>query len=199
MFLSSIGAPVVTIVAFSNFSCVGRVLDEHRPPCPRPRSTALPGSRVTICACRSSGKLASSGLRMLPWLSWRRNSTYSGLSSVALRDRDRVDALERLAPRPRCARPWPPGSVSRATASSRILPGDALGRVADRARSTSASLNSSAVSGRDGARRRRRGRRSFFSTAFHCAMFSGVKSSLTVWPSSIVTSVSIAWPPNSFW
>ncbi len=38
-----------------------------------------------------------------------------------------------------------------------------------------------------------------FSTAFHCAMFSGVKSSLTVWPLSMVTSVTMAWPPNSFW
>jgi hypothetical protein len=37
------------------------------------------------------------------------------------------------------------------------------------------------------------------STARHLAWFSGVNSSLTVWPLSMVTRVSIAWPPKSRW
>ncbi len=37
------------------------------------------------------------------------------------------------------------------------------------------------------------------SVARHLAWFSGVNSSLTVWPLSIVTRVSIAWPPKRFW
>ncbi len=41
--------------------------------------------------------------------------------------------------------------------------------------------------------------RSFFSTAFHCAMFFGVNNSLTVWPGSMVMSTTMASPPNSFW
>ncbi len=38
-----------------------------------------------------------------------------------------------------------------------------------------------------------------FATAVHCLLFAAVNNSATVWPGSIVTSVTMASPPNRFW
>ena len=82
---SSTGAPVVVTVAFSN----SRSAVASSTTCAAAPSSSidwLPGSRLTIWAWvptspSLSGKNGRSALRMLPSLSWRRKSTYSGLSS----------------------------------------------------------------------------------------------------------------------
>ena len=176
MFWSSTGAPVVTIVVFANFSFPAAALTTSAD-CPSTLIEALPGRRTIIWACRSSGKFARRGVRILPWLSWRRTSRYAGLSSVRWAtgtavSRCRVTAASAL----RLAASS--GVAARAVAARRILPatlsaGLLVGLV------TSASLNRSAVSGLT----------TFFTlplafsslaTDSHWAIFSGVKSSFTV-------------------
>lgn len=68
MFLSRTGAPVVMTVAFGKRSSaiVALIASDALPSSLIER---FPCKRVTICACRSSGKFDSSGVRISPSLS----------------------------------------------------------------------------------------------------------------------------------
>ena len=79
--LSRIGAPVVVVSTPSKSS--SSVIDTTvSDAAPSSSIDMLPGRRVIICACVSSGKNGRSAWRTSPSLSYSRNFTHSGLSSV---------------------------------------------------------------------------------------------------------------------
>ena len=157
----------------------------------------LPGRRTTIWACRSSGKNGRSDLRMLPSLSWSRKSTHSWLP-ITLSSGGIASTRASVVRRRRAA----------GLGSLGVAPGggeqDAAGDARGDAPSGSTSPSSTSRRRRAwqlacdevvGELQRRDGAddgfehaasRSSASTLSQIARFSGVNSSTTVWPSSMV-------------
>ena len=162
---------------------------------PSTSSDSLPLSRVIIWACASSGKNGRSDLRISPRLSNSRNSIHSGFSNVC----SPWTALMRLSVVSESSRriAWAAGSGSRSRAPSRACPAT-LWVTSPVGLDTRFWVNSRAVSGLTTPNTPSVWRRSS-STCWRWAMFSGVNRSVTVWPSSIVNRVTMAWPPKRSW
>ena len=201
MSLSSTGAPVVVIVGVARSAslsgrrvdevgAVALVLDRLRCPC----------SRTTICAWRSSVKNAPQRLADRCLVVVDQEVDLRRVVEHSLRRRDRVEPRERLRRVGVACRLARLGRRARVRRAEQDLAGDALRRVARVGLCTRrVVVHSSAVSGLTTLVDVAAVPRSSSLDRLPLARFAGVKSSSTVWPLSMVTSASIAWPPNRSW
>ena len=191
----STGAPVVTTDALSNSS---RLVASLVASAPAPSSSieALPTRRVTSWAWVSSGKNDRRARRISPSLSRSRKSTNSGLSR--LRSSGGMALMRSRVATASAWRAARPSSLGSSVVARRRAPPATLWVTSPLSLATRASLKSMTSTGvmtvsTDSFAR------SCSATSSNFPRFSSVKSSSMVWPSSMVTRVSMAWPPKRSW
>ncbi len=207
MSLSSTGAPV-TSTSPSPILRSAHAFFTAMAPSPSPSMEALPLSRTIIWAWLSSKNEDRSGLRMSPLLSWSSTSTHSGFDSERCSGVESRNGPRRSAVSAKSAsRAFAPGEPGSSAANASL--------VADAAMEASGSHASSFV-GSSGVRdsvfslkvKVSRGlttastaglsRISALAASIASAFF-GIASSATEWPSSMVKSTSMIWPPKRSW